>query len=100
MMLLTLLLDTIIYNITPYKTHLFLLALPKEKRIFSSVLYFLMLSFFEWKFIFNLIILIGLFYLKNYINKNLRISSTLYIVEVAFFYVIYFSLMFLVVKLI
>ena len=84
-----LILDIMLSNLTIYNLHLFILGIPKLKSFAILFLFFILLSFFEYHYLFNLLIIFLLYLLNRYLNKRVRLSPVTYFIEVLLYYAIY-----------
>ena len=99
-MIILILLDIFIYNVTPYNPQFFLLGLPKMQNLHSVIIIFLILSFFDFRYLFNLLVIIILYLLNKKINNLVIFDSKIFILEVLINYLIYNTTMFIFVKII
>ena len=86
------LLDILIYNVTPYNIPLFLLALPQQKSFKLTLVLFLILSFFEYRYLVMLAIIFFVYICNKKLNKYMSNNSLNYIIELIIDYAIYFLL--------
>lgn len=85
-------LDLLAYSISVYKTHLIVLGIPFLKSLYPLIIYFLILSIFDMRYLFNLVVLFALYEFDKHLNKKLRPTMTIYIFKVIFYYLTYVSL--------
>lgn len=89
-MILLLFLDLIIYSTTPYNIPLFILALPNQKTPTIFITFFLILSFFEVRYLILLIVILLIYLINKLINKNFKSISFTYYITVILDYMLYF----------
>lgn len=91
MTIILLVLDFLISNLTSYNFHLVVLSLLYTKKFYPILIYFLMLSFFEYKYFFNLLILYILFLLNKKLARTFRDTALFYFIRIIIFYAIYLT---------
>lgn len=93
MIYLLILLDFLTSNLTTYKTHLIILAMPELKSFKPVFIYFIFLSIFDFRYLFNLIVLFLIYKLDVLLNNYFGRSLSIYFLKVIIFYIIYFVLL-------
>ena len=84
--------DFLLCSLTKHNLSLFLLFLPYKTNRIVLIGYFLMLSFFEIKYIFNLILIIVLIYIIDLVLQKFKLSMACYISLCLFSYCFYYGL--------
>ena len=90
------LLDLLMYNITTYNIPLFLLLLPTQKTFKIPFIIFLLLAFFEYKYLLLLLIIFIIYSINKLLNKHLQDNTLIYILKLSCTYISYFVLTYLV----
>lgn len=85
-------LDLLMYNFTPYNMHLVVLSIPALNNFVSILIYFLILSFFDYHYLFNLFVLFILYKVNRKVRSIFGNTATVYVLELIFTYVIYIAL--------
>lgn len=96
MITLLIVLDVLLANLTPYTLHTIIWGIPLTKSFSPLLIYFLILSFFDYRYLFNLVIVYLLFLLNKKINRIFREKTTTYLIKVILFYLIYLNFLELV----
>ena len=86
-----LILDVLIYNVTTYSTHLFLLGIPKLKSITILLMYFIILSYYDYHFLYNLILVVDIYFLNKFINNRIKLYVYTYLIEITIYSMIYLT---------
>ena len=98
MIILLFIFDIFIYNLTPYNIPLFILELPNLKSIKPSIIFFVILSFFEIKYLISLLLVLILYMINFKLDKVLFSKKRKYIILLLINYIIYFSFYYIIVK--
>ena len=98
MIIVLFILDIFIYNLTPYNIPLFILELPNQKSIKYILVFFLMLSFFEIKYLITLLLVMLLYLINNKLNNIFFSNKKKYIILLLINYSTYFLFYYLIIK--
>ena len=88
-MIYLIILDYIISSITKYNLHLFLILLPKLKDIKYIYFYLLILSFFEYRYLLNIVLIFIICFFIKMVYKRFKQTRLVYMFLVVFTYLIY-----------
>lgn len=86
--------DYLLSSLTPFNIHLIGIATTIKDSIYKVIPYFIILSLFEIRFLFNLVVFLILYFLNALLEKNLVFNKTLENVKTFLFYFMYFSILF------
>lgn len=90
------LLDILIYNTTAYNIPLFLALLPSQKNFKVPLIIFLILSFFEYRYLLLLLIVYIIFIINKQLNKRIQNNNKTYMIKLSIDYFLYFLLVLIV----
>lgn len=85
--------DFLIYTFTSYSSHFVVLAIPFLKSFYPIAIYFTLLSVYDYRYLWNLIVLFLLHKIDEYLNSMLRDTTSLAIIKIGLYYAIYFLLL-------
>lgn len=94
MSLFLIVLDLLVYNFTPFSFNLVVLSIPRLKSFSVILVYFLILSFFDFRYLFNLLVLYVLFKINRRVDRKWSSTATLYIIKLVLTYAVYLALSF------
>lgn len=88
-----LLLDFLLYSLTPYNLHLVVLGIPFVRSFLPVFVYFLLLSFYEPRYLINMLVLYILYSLNGFLKARFHESPLVNILKLVVFYAVYFLLL-------
>lgn len=88
-----LIIDFLLNALTIYNLPLIILAIPFLKSFYPILLYFVILSLYEPKYLLNLTIIYVLYRLDKFISQRLRDTAVVYIIKIIFYSLIYVLLL-------
>lgn len=91
--------DFFVYSLTFYKTHFVVLAIPYAKNFYPFFIYFLILSFYDYHFLWNLLIVYLLYKVDRFLNERLRDTLSVGVAKILLYYTIYFLLLGIIKKI-
>lgn len=82
-------LDILVYTFSPYHFHLVVLSIPFAKSFFPIGIYFLILAFYEPKYLINLFLLYIIFWINNILSRQVRNTWIVCFFKLVVFYAFY-----------
>lgn len=82
-------LDILVYTFSPYQFHLVVLSIPFAKSFFPIGIYFLILAFYEPKYLINLFLLYIIFWINNILSRQVRNTWIVCFFKLIVFYAFY-----------
>lgn len=92
--------DYLLSSLTPFNIHLIGLATTIKNSIYKVIPYFIILSLFEIRFLLNLAVFLILYFLNALLEKNIVFNKALENVKTFLFYLIYFSILYILFRFI
>ncbi len=96
MIVFALLIDFFMSSFTHFTTHLAIAAIPFIRSFVPVIIYFLVLSLYEPRYVINLSLFYILYMLNRQIDKHFRQTDLTYVLKIFIFCAIYMSLLYFI----